>query len=77
MYTPVNPSFSIQKWGVRGCSLHGLVFVMYSQYNTEWIANTEALAKTIVLYRNDPTFSDRLVWSKSAGPDQTAPLGAV
>ena len=28
MYTPVNPSFTIEKWGVRGCSLHGLVFVM-------------------------------------------------
>ena len=24
MYTPVNPSFTIQKWGVRGYSLHGL-----------------------------------------------------
>ena len=30
MYTPVNPSFTIQKWGVRGYSLHGLVFVMLS-----------------------------------------------
>ena len=29
MYTRVNPTFSIKKWGVRGCSLHGLVFVMY------------------------------------------------
>ena len=28
MYTPGNPSFSIQKWDVRGFSLHGLVFVM-------------------------------------------------
>ena len=28
MYTPVNPSFTIYKWGVRGCSLHGRVFVM-------------------------------------------------
>ena len=28
MYTPVHPSFTIQKWGVRGYSLHGLVFVM-------------------------------------------------
>ena len=27
MYTPVHPSFTIQKWGVRGYSLHGLVFV--------------------------------------------------
>ena len=28
MYTPVNPSFTIQKWGVRGYSLHGHVFMM-------------------------------------------------
>ena len=26
--TSVHPSFTIQKWGVRGYSLHGLVFVM-------------------------------------------------
>ena len=29
MYTPVNPSFTIQKLGVRGYALHGLVFVMF------------------------------------------------
>ena len=28
---PCNPSFTIKKWGVRGCSLHGLVFVMNCQ----------------------------------------------
>ena len=28
MYTRVNPSFTIYKWGVRGSSLHGYVFVM-------------------------------------------------
>ena len=28
MVTPVHPSFTIQKWGVRGYSLHRLVFVM-------------------------------------------------
>ena len=28
MYTPVNPSITILKWGVRGSALHGLVFVM-------------------------------------------------
>ena len=28
MYTPVNPSFTIYKWGVRGSFLHGHVFVM-------------------------------------------------
>ena len=25
-------------------------------------------------YRNDPKFSDRLFWAKSADPDQTAPI---
>ena len=28
MYTRVNPTFSIYKWGVRGCSLHGHVILM-------------------------------------------------
>ena len=28
-------------------------------------------------YRDDPKFSDRLVWANSAYPDQTAPRGAV
>ena len=28
MYTPVNPSFTINKWDLRGSSLHGHVFVM-------------------------------------------------
>ena len=30
IYTRVNPSFSIYKWGVRGCSLHGYVIMMGS-----------------------------------------------
>ena len=28
MYTPVNPSFTIQKWGLRGSTLYRYVFVM-------------------------------------------------
>ena len=32
LYTPVNPSFTILKWGLRGCSLHGHVFVMSRAY---------------------------------------------
>ena len=28
MYTPVNPSFTISKWDVRGSSLHAVVFVI-------------------------------------------------
>ena len=36
MYTPVHPSFTLQKWGVRGYSLHGLVFVIDTGvYNAE------------------------------------------
>ena len=30
MYTPVNPSFTIQKWGFRGSKLYRRVFVMKS-----------------------------------------------
>ena len=28
MYTPVNPSFTIYKWGLRGSTLYRHVFVM-------------------------------------------------
>ena len=28
MYTPVNPSFTIYKWGLRGSKLYRYVFVM-------------------------------------------------
>ena len=35
MYTPVHPSFTVQKWGVRGYSLHGHVFVMRLEAQSE------------------------------------------
>ena len=28
MYTPVHPSFTIYKWGVRRCTFHGHVCMM-------------------------------------------------
>ena len=28
MYTPVNPSFTILKWGVRGSTFHGYISMM-------------------------------------------------
>ena len=31
MFTSVNPSFTIQKWGLRGSKLYRHVFVMYSE----------------------------------------------
>ena len=31
MYTPVNPSFTILKWGLRGLKLYRYVFVMVTQ----------------------------------------------
>ena len=30
MYTPVNPGFTIYKWGLRGSKLYRHVFVMHS-----------------------------------------------
>ena len=32
MYTPVNPSFTIKKWGLRGSKLYRHVFVMMFEY---------------------------------------------
>ena len=32
MYTPVNPSFTISKWGLRGSKLYRRVFVMRKQF---------------------------------------------
>ena len=32
MYTPVNPSFTIQKWGLRGSKLFRHVFLMKAQH---------------------------------------------
>ena len=43
MYTPVNPSFTILKWGLRGSKLYRHVFVMYCctrkilYSNSKWI----------------------------------------
>ena len=42
MYTPVHPNFTIQKWGVRGYSLHGLVFVMHVRVDNALFAILEA-----------------------------------
>ena len=42
MYTPVNPSFTIQKWGLRGSKLYRHVFMMdvdgfFSDCNTSGV----------------------------------------
>ena len=35
MYSPVNPSFTIQKWGLRGSKLYRRVFVMTNMLSAE------------------------------------------
>ena len=37
MYTPVNPSFTIQKWGLRGSTLYRYVFLMERGYRLKVI----------------------------------------
>ena len=34
MYTPVNPSFTILKWGLKGYKLYRYVFVMFLSLST-------------------------------------------
>ena len=37
----------------------------------------KVLLYNLLLYCNDPKFSDRQAWAISADPDQTVPRGAV
>ena len=49
MYTPVNPSFTIYKWGLRGSKLHRRVFVMKSSVfnTTAWLPGPVGLENVI------------------------------
>ena len=38
MYTPVNPSFTIWKWGLRGSKLYRYVFVIHSVVSNESVS---------------------------------------
>ena len=38
MYTPVNPSFTIKKWGLRGSKLYRHVFVMHSVVSNDSVS---------------------------------------
>ena len=53
MYTPVHPSFTIQKWGLRGYSLHGLVFVMVFSYrlDTNRPVQSHVSKNSIIIYK--------------------------
>ena len=41
VYTPVNPSFTIQNWGLRGSKLYRHVFVMCSKNGKSGVSNYE------------------------------------
>ena len=62
--------------------LHGCIYMEHEISNKSHLLPAES-HNTIVHYltprnyRNDPKFSDGLVWANSADPDQTAPRGAV
>ena len=57
MYTPVNPSFTIQKWGLRGSKLYRRVFVMATanrqddldRYSTKKVINCTRKCITIFI----------------------------
>ena len=51
MYTPVNPGFTIKKWGLRGLKLYRHVFLMCRNYVLSWY------------WRNTPT----LKWAAMSG----------
>ena len=53
---PCNSSFTIQKWGVRGYSLHGIVFVMMAKHLSICI---------LIVFYNECCLNSRKVQYKS------------
>ena len=51
MYTPVNPSFTIKKWGLRGSNLYGHVFVMACLQNSAQLAGHDLQGVIGILIR--------------------------
>ena len=51
MYTPVNPNFTIQKWDVRGSTLHGHFCMMNCLLSLIFIAS--------LLRITDETYTER------------------
>ena len=50
MYTPVNPSFTIQKWGLRGSKLYRHVYVMFKgPFHDTFGQRTEAKFRGITI----------------------------
>ena len=67
-YTPANPSFTIEKWGLRGYSLHGHVFLMpvihhtiqntlIKHYLSIIIVISKMTIKTTISNENEPSSS--------------------
>ena len=46
MYTPVNPSFTIQKWGLWGSKLYRYVFLMILLFKPDTFENSVCQDKT-------------------------------
>ena len=51
MHTPVNPSFTIQKWGLRGSKLYRYVFVMGDNFGN--FLHTKSLLKRVCSKRKE------------------------
>ena len=53
MYTPVNPSLTIQKWGLRGSKLYGHVFVMKAKGGNQKLSDENVMGHSSLV---EPTF---------------------
>ena len=54
MYTPVQSSFTVGKWVVRGSNLHGYVILMKIQENISWLE--------IIQYLNRKFYNQMVQW---------------
>ena len=56
MYTPVNPGFTFQKWGLMGSILYRHVFVM--EYNQSQFSRSVSFACNNKIRRLSPVLAD-------------------
>ena len=54
MYTPVNPSFTISKWGLRGSKLYRHVFVMDASIALGTVMRAEFVCISVVRTASGP-----------------------
>ena len=68
MYTPVNPSSIIQKWGVRGSLLYGLVYCDVKNDYSKYLGCLKELRKIRECSSQSNNAMEVYIWTNIVDP---------